>query len=88
MSSSVAVGPCFACGQVFPYVAEQVCSVVICDGCMRPVDMHMEGCNKRQGFTKRPLCLPCVRRVNPMRSAKGLEPFVVRPGAYGPLAGE
>jgi len=29
-----------------------------------------------------PICLRCVELVNPQRTAKGLEPFTVLPGAY------
>lgn len=31
---------------------------------------------------KRPICLDCVERVNPMRIKNGLEPIVPLPGAY------
>lgn len=32
---------------------------------------------------KEPICLACVERVNPLRVAKGLEPIVPLPDAYG-----
>ena len=52
------------------------------------------GCKKSFGFNpnlvpsirfngdKKPVCLSCVERVNPRREANGLEPIVIREGAY------
>jgi hypothetical protein len=34
---------------------------------------------------REPVCLTCVRRVNPARIANGLEPIRPLPGAYAPV---
>ena len=34
---------------------------------------------------REPVCRSCVERANPIRVAKGLEPFTVYPDAYEPL---
>lgn len=33
---------------------------------------------------RKPICLDCVNRANPLRIAKGLPPIVPLPGAYEP----
>jgi hypothetical protein len=33
---------------------------------------------------RKPICLTCVNRANPMREANGLEPIVPHPEAYEP----
>jgi len=32
--------------------------------------------------TREPICLPCVKRANPLRVAKGLPAITILPGAY------
>ena len=33
---------------------------------------------------REPICAQCVRRINPMRIANGLEPIIPHPEAYEP----
>jgi hypothetical protein len=54
-----------------------------CYGCGRVFSFHP---NKVPSVTvegmRRPICLPCVERVNPMRAKNGLPLIVPLPGAY------
>lgn len=38
-------------------------------------------------YQNQPICAACVEAVNPQRVANGLDPIVIRPGAYEPTEG-
>ena len=56
-----------------------------CFGCKRVFAFHpnkVPSCPVNG--TRQPICQTCVDVVNPRRVAGGLDPIVVKPGAYGP----
>jgi hypothetical protein len=56
-----------------------------CYGCGRPFGYNpMRVPSIRIAGDRKPICLTCVNRANPMREANGLEPIVPHPEAYEP----
>jgi len=56
-----------------------------CFGCGRPFAYNpMRVPSITVDGDRKPVCLDCVERVNPMRAANGLPPIVPLPGAYEP----
>jgi hypothetical protein len=68
--------PCAGCGQKFSFDPDLVpyLRVSLREGKLVP-DL--------QGI-QAPFCADCIAETNEVRAARGLELFVVRPGAYGP----
>ena len=73
MGFMYATAPCFGCGNLFSFAPDLVPSI-------RVNAQNQPDPNGR----REPICEACVERVNPRRVANGLEPIVVRPGAYEP----
>ncbi len=65
----VALGPCIACGNLFMFDPERVCSLPW---------PHPDG-------PRQPVCLACVQEANPIRKANGLPEIQVLSGAYAPF---
>jgi hypothetical protein len=56
-----------------------------CFGCCRVFAFNADLVPSiRHEGVKQPICQDCVDTVNPQRVANGLDPIVVRPGAYQP----
>jgi hypothetical protein len=77
-----ALGPCFACKQLFGFDPDTVPSVLIDPQTGKPPDVDPAP-GGRERARREPLCPNCVAEINPQRAERGLPPLVPGPGHHG-----
>ncbi len=68
----IAIGPCYACGELFGFDPDTVPAIPIDPDNGLPPDRGGD----RARAVNRPICDMCLAGINPIRAANGLPPFI------------